>query len=210
VLIVGNPAIDRREFADLTLLRGAEKEATEIAALYRNHRLLLGDKATKSAILENLKTADVFHLAGHAVVNSDAPMLSRIALAPDIGGKEGGIFASELYHENMIHTRVVVLSACSTAIGGKPRLEGIESLVRPFFAAGVPVVIGSLEEIGDKLGAEFMGRFHRRLSAGEGVLESFRKVQLEFLRSNDRSLSSPRAWAAFVISGGVEPKSKSL
>src|SRR5262249_13699988 len=124
------------------------------------------------------------------------PMLSRLVLAP--GEQDDGLlYAREIYRQRLTRTRLVVLSACSSAHGPISRSEGVLSLTRSFLAAGVPAVIGTLWTITDRGRADFSFELHRRLQRGTASSRALREVQLAFLTSGDRELRSPATWAAF-------------
>ena len=146
VLVIGDPAFNE----SLTLaqgmkrLRHAQSEAEQIHALYAPHAdILTGAEATVPALLERAAQHDVVHLAGHAIVNAERPSHSLLLLAPS-PNRSGALDAQELLTRlKLDRTRLVILSACSSAGGLPVGAEGVAPLVRPLLAAGVPAVIGS-------------------------------------------------------------------
>jgi CHAT domain-containing protein len=80
----------------------------------------------------------------------------------------------------------------------------VSSLARPFLAAGVPAVVASLWNVGDRATAPLLVAFHRRLRDGRDPLSALRAAQLELLRGPAPALRSPASWAAFEVFGGVE------
>jgi CHAT domain-containing protein len=96
------------------------------------------------------------------------------------------------------------LSACSTAVGAPAFGEGVLSLARPFLAAGVPQVIGTLWDIDDRAGRTLMPRFHWWRQQGVGTAEALRRSQVELMTSGDPVVRDPRTWAAFVLVGGLD------
>ncbi len=201
-LIVGNPAFDTAVFPELPPLPGAAAEARSIGELYPQHELLQGVGATKAAFLAAAGRHTIVHIAGHAIVNPEFPLLSLLALAPTLGDS-GSLYAHELYGLRLPRTRLVLLSACGTGGGEPSGPEGVSSLARPFLAAGVPAVVASLWNVNDRATTRLLVAFHRRLRAGRDPLSALRSAQLELLRGPEASLRSPASWAAFEVFGGV-------
>ena len=139
----------------------------------------------------------MIHLAAHAEVDSQYPTLSRLVLAGN-----DTLTAGELYSQDFGATRLVVLSACRTARGPITATEGVESLARPFLAAGVPAVVASLWDVDDGATAELMIAFHRHLRSGLTGPAALRAAQIELLRSDDDGLRSAAGWGAFQWIGG--------
>ena len=203
-LVVGNPRVDRKQWAGLPNLPGAEEEAKVIAALYGKAQLLTGSEATEEAFVRGARASTVVHFAGHASGSTDAPSLARLLFAPDSKANASGAFyLRDLARARVERTRVVVLAACRTAQGAISRVEGALSLGRPFLAAGAPSVVTSLWEIDDASSIRFFLTFHRALIAHGEPLLALRQAQMTLLRSQDPYLAHPNTWAAFVHMGGT-------
>jgi CHAT domain-containing protein len=209
-LVVGNPQVDRRVWAGLSNLPGAEAEAEEIAHLYPRSELLTGSRATKAAFLDGVRVSQVVHYAGHAASSAEPPFAARLLFARDPRtGDSGALYLHELGRRDLPHTRVVVLAACRTATGRVSRVEGALSLGRPFLAAGVPDVVTSLWDIDDSVSRHFFVVFHRALMAEGDPDLALRKAQLVLLKGEDATLAHPASWAAFICMGGLDPHSLS-
>lgn len=144
LLSVGNPRFDRVRF-NLPDLPTAAREAEQVAGVYRPATLLIGPDATALRVRDAMPRADVIHLATHAIADERSPLLSELLMARDNNADDAGVLeAQNLYEMKLPHTRLVVLSACGTAIERSYRGEGSISLARPFLAAGVPLVVASL------------------------------------------------------------------
>jgi CHAT domain-containing protein len=203
-LVVGNPRLD----PDLGLpgLPGADAEAGDIARLYEHAELLTGSGATRAEFLKRLPQSRVVHFAGHGV-SGEAPWSARLLFASDPrGGDSGALYLHELDGRALPHTRLVVLAACHTAAGAVSPLEGALSLARPFLAAGVPSIVGSLWSIDDVVSRRFFVAFHHALVAEGEPLLALRQTQLALLRDRDPVLSHPASWAGFVAVGGLDPR----
>ncbi len=201
-MVLGAPQLDGLAFPGYPTLAGARDEAIRVADLYPSRELLLGDSATRSALLGGVGHRDVLHFAGHAVPNRSAPGRSSLALSADSSSTEGILFATEIAGLSLPATRTVVLSACHTA--GEPLRgsEGSMSLAEAFLAADVPTVVASLWRVDDQASGPLLIALHRRLRAGESPAVALRSAQLSFIRSAEPGLRSPLAWAGFEALGG--------
>jgi CHAT domain-containing protein/tetratricopeptide (TPR) repeat protein len=208
-LAIGDPAFDAALFPDLPRLKKAEAEAREVAALYPGAELLVGRRATRTAVLRGFQRASVVHLAAHSHVDADSPLLSGFVLAPEGGAPRGAdtglLEAAELYRLRTLPVRLVVLGSCNSADGQLTASEGATSLVRPFLASGVPTVVGSLWPVDDEAGEQLMVALHRHLRRGEDAAHALRAAQLSLLASSDPRLRNPALWAGFEATGAILP-----
>jgi CHAT domain-containing protein len=208
-LIVGGPNIDIRSSPDLAYLGGASTEVKKVASLYKGAKILGGDGATKAAFLFAAPSFAVIHLGSHSIINVDYPLLSALMLAPsplpEGGYDKGALYAHEIYRLKLQKTRLVVLAGCGTASGRVSSSEGVASLVRPFLAAGVPSVLGSLWEIDDPAAASLFVMFHRNVLEGQDPAVALRNAQLEVLARENQAERQSFLWAPFVMLGGLNP-----
>lgn len=206
VLVIGDPDFDE----SLTFAQGmkrlpyAKSEADQIHALYAPYAdILTGAEATVPAFIERAAQHDIVHVAGHAIVNAQRPSHSLLLLAPS-PNRSGAIDAQELLTRlKLDRTRLVILSACSSAGGLPVGPEGVAPLVRPLLAAGVPAVIGSLWDVDDATTEELMVSFHRHYEEGSDAAEAMRAAQLGLLSKTNHNpgLRSVLAWAPFQVIG---------
>ena len=205
-LIVGNPQFDLRRFK-LSDLEDAEKEARAVANLYPGSEPLIGKQATSRQVRKAMENCDVAHLALHCLVQEQSPWLAALVLAPDDTGNpaqasdsEGLLRLNDVYNLNMLHTRLVVLSACQSGLGQYYRGEGMVSLVRPFLALRVPTVVASLWSVNSQATADLMVEFHRsRTQDGAGVGDALRAAQKKMIESGP--YQHPYYWAPFIAVG---------
>lgn len=214
VLAVGGVPFEPRLFAGLPALPRSEQEARRVAALYPRSTQLLGAAATAKRFLEESPRHDVIHLATHALIFSGEPDLASLVLAPAQNGATDGLLsAGEIRFEEPVTTRLVVLASCRSLQGTISATEGPLSLARPFLAAGIPAVIGSLWDLDELTSLSFFSRFHAAHAAGSDALTAFHEAQLALLNDGDPRLSSPRSWAGLVYLGanaGPLPPQSSL
>jgi len=197
VLAVGDghdPAIFQ-----LPVLLKANEEAAEVGALYPIHTVLVGPEATKRRLLAARDS--VVHFAGHTVVNLRTPVLSHMLLAADSDGAGSAtMMASEIGRDQFGATRVVVLATCDGAVGRVVDGEGVISIARAFFAAGVPSVVASLWPVDDN-SHDLLVAFHRQLRRSHDAALALRAAQMDLFTRG----APVRAWAGFIALGGASP-----
>jgi CHAT domain-containing protein/tetratricopeptide (TPR) repeat protein len=204
VLVVAAPDFDPGIDPTLPALKAGATEAT-IAGLFPGSRVLEKSAARRDDFLMASRDFGMLYFGGHSMVNSDFPLLSRMLFAKDSGDPSRGVlYSGDILKQRFPRTRLVVLASCDTAAGRISRTEGVESLARPFLAAGVPSVIASLWQVDDQVTADFFVRFYRHLAGGFDVAGALQAAQVDALNSGDARAADPKAWAGFeVIGGGV-------
>ncbi len=207
MLLVDDPKFDvRLDIArGLPPLHATQKEAARIRAIYAPVMHVDERKEQAATIPEFLRLArgsTITHIAAHGVANPDVPSRSFLLLAPtenDAGALDADRLLRELRLEK---TRLVVLSACSSAGGTPVGPEGLAPLVRPLVVAGVPGVVGTLWNVGENSAtAELLVRFHQHYREGHDAANALRLSQLEMLRDPDLERSSVIVWAPFQMVG---------
>ncbi|MGC1248855.1 MAG: CHAT domain-containing protein, partial [Spirulinaceae cyanobacterium] len=199
-LVVGNPTMPKvkddplEPAIQLASLPGAEKEANAIAPLL-NTQALTGNQATKSAIVKQMASANLIHLATHGLLDDVQGMGSGIALAPDSSPGNGLLTATEIYDMNL-QANLVVLSACNTG-RGKITGDGVIGLSRSFISAGVPSVLVSLWAVPDAPTGELMVEFYNQLEKNPDKAQALRQAMLATMKQHPE----PRNWAAFTLIG---------
>lgn len=199
VLLVGDPAFDRRDNPGLAPLRGAAGEVDSIALLYRAPMRLMGRDADSTRLASELEKAEIVHFGGHAVLDDTRPERSFLLLAG--GGNAGRMTAEEISEMNLRGVQLVVLSACETARAPDGRSRGLAGLSAALLGAGADAVVGSLWRVDDQLTTPLMVAFHREYARTGDAAAALRAAQLTLLRSSDPRLRSPAAWAGFVHLG---------
>ncbi|HVE72716.1 MAG TPA: CHAT domain-containing tetratricopeptide repeat protein [Thermoanaerobaculia bacterium] len=171
----------------------ATREAQAVARIYRDARIVDGGGQSGAQLLNQARDVTVLQFVGHTAMESDRSLRTlRLGEAPDARLGVDDIVAAPLSR-----LRLVYLSACETDSGPILKSEGSVTLARSFFAAGVPIVIGTLWPVGDDVARFAAPLFHERLRAGDMPAEALRRAQLEvqsrFPQSGD--------WAAFRVIG---------
>ncbi|MDZ7960003.1 MAG: tetratricopeptide repeat protein [Aulosira sp. DedQUE10] len=202
-LVVGNPTMPKVSPAigqppeQLPPLPAAEEEAKAIAPLLQT-QALIGNKATKAAILPLLPKARIIHLATHGIFDEIRGLGSAVALAPS--GQDNGLLTAEEILEGVkLNAELVVLSACKT---GRGRItgDGIIGLSRSLISAGTPSVIITLWDVDDEATASLMTEFYQNLQQNPDKAVALRTAMLNKVKQR----LNPIYWAAFTLVGEAE------
>ncbi|MGW0827156.1 CHAT domain-containing protein [Streptomyces sp. NPDC002845] len=142
----------------------------------------------------------------------DDPMLrSGLALAgantwlaggePPHEAGNGVVTAADLAAADLSGTRLVVLSACDTALGETRTGEGVFGMRRAVSLAGARTLVMSLWKVPDKQTRELMTEFYAQVMAGAAVAEALTTAR----RVQRVKYPHPIYWAAFVCQGDPGP-----
>ena len=193
-------------------LLASGREADEIMALVpaRSSLKAVGFAATRDRIFStDLASYRIVHIATHGIINNERPEESGIVLSliDQQGRSQDGFLRLRDIYTLKLPCDLVVLSACSTALGKDIRGEGLMSVTRGFMYAGAAGVVASLWKVDDEATAELMKHFYAALfNKGLPPAAALRDAQLE-LAQNAR-WQSPYYWAGFVIQGQYDQKEK--
>ena len=181
----------------------AEADAIAAAAGPGVSLLRLGLDASRSvATSGELADYRIVHFATHGILDDVNPGLSGIILSLFGGGGEpvdGFLRLHDIYDLDL-PAELVVLSACSTALGRQVNGEGLEGVVRGFMYAGAKRVVASLWKVDDEATCELMRRFYAGVFRdGLSTAAALRQAQLELRQQ--RRWQAPYYWAAFTLQG---------
>ena len=203
VLVVGNPTMPILEKSGekayrLASLPASEEEAKEIAKLL-NTQAIVGDRATKVNILQQLPSARLIHLATHGLLDDikELGVPGAIALAPS-ANDDGFLTAGEIL-KLKLNAELVVLSACDTG-QGKVTGDGVIGLSRSLIVAGVPSTVVSLWAVPDVASSQLMTEFYRHLASNPDKAQALRQAMLTTMKQYPQ----PDNWAAFTLIGEAQ------
>ncbi|MBV8516177.1 MAG: CHAT domain-containing protein [Acidobacteria bacterium] len=202
-ILIGDPAfVPSNATRGLDRLPRGRSEVRRIAPLYAPAVQVLVDKdATAPRFFDLAPDAAIVHVAAHAVARPEMPFRSLMLLAPS-HDHLSTIDAQELLTRFRTgHTRLVVLSACSSTGGVPIGPEGLAPLVRPFITAGVPAVVGSLWDVGDAPSEELLVAFHQYYRDGLDADDALRLAQIQIRKHDDAGFHWVFAWAPYQIVG---------
>lgn len=183
---------------DLPRLPDTELEARLVAGIFKNSTVLRGEESDIATLEKELPEAKLFHFSGHAVVDANT---SRLIIGTEQNGGVGVLGAEQIQRIRLKNTRLVVLSACSTAEGPAGVFSDSDSVARSFISAGVGQVVASRWPVESQATAQLMDTFYRSILDGRGISRALTQAQVQLLRRKDRS--HPFYWAAFSVFGNV-------
>ena len=184
-------------FTLAALPRARDEARSAAAAGAPGSTLRLGADASEHFLKSaDLRPFDVLHLAGHAVVDVEAPERSAVVLAPGAEGEDGLLQSREISALDLDHA-VVVLAACRSASGLGLRGEGVVGLGRSFFEARAQAVVGSLWSLRDDESSALLDPFYGSLARGASLAEAMAEARRERIRAGD----APAAWAGMIVLG---------
>jgi len=199
---LADPAFSAKEFPGFSRLPGAALEAREIATLYPQTSVWIDEKATFRNLARAVTSADVIHIAAHAVTNGQDPAYSTLLLAREANGT-GACSLRRVAGLALKRGCTVILAGCSTAIAGAEHGD-LRDFANAFLAAGAGNTVATLWDVEDAAARQFSTRFHRQLRNGKSPANAARATQLEMLHSENVSIRAPRTWAAFQVYGTGE------
>lgn len=114
----------------------------------------------------------------------------------DLNQEDGILTAFEISQLDLSNTKLVVLSACETALGDIHELEGVYGLQRAIKIAGAKNIIMSLWQVPDKETSSFMVTFYKKwIEEKEPLHDAFYNTQKEM---RERFVN-PYQWAGFIL-----------
>ncbi|MEP6513035.1 MAG: CHAT domain-containing tetratricopeptide repeat protein, partial [Parafilimonas sp.] len=112
------------------------------------------------------------------------------------GIEDGIVTAYDVSNMYLPNTKLVVLSACETALGDIEGSEGVYGLQRSFKIAGVQNLVMSLWKVPDAETSEFMQQFYSNIFNKQSVSDAFYHAQTAM---KNKYRSEPSKWAAWIL-----------
>jgi CHAT domain-containing protein len=191
---------------ELSNLPGSQEEAdiaTEVLGpLLERSIEIQADSATETVVKTALnQEREVVHLAVHGLAHSkDDPELAALILLPDKKAGEDGMLEVPEIVRFRLHSDLVVLSACDTAVGELEGEEGVSNLSRSFLLAGAGSVASTLWSVDDVFSATLMKHFYAALAKGDSKADALEHAQ-RFILGQFSSTAVPWYWAGYVMEG---------
>lgn len=200
-LILGDPKVgvvlykDRRK--EPSPLPCAKREAEMIGELL-GVTPLVGEHATKQAVLQAINFVSFIHFAAHG---SDER--GEIFLSPESANScvlprgESYLLTMREISQIQLRAKLVVLS-CYHSARGEIKTEGVIGIARAFLGSGVRSVLAARWAPEDKATEQFMIRFYDYLYCGESVSESLHRTR-KWMRN--KSFVKVTQWSPFLLIG---------
>ncbi|MCM3874092.1 MAG: CHAT domain-containing protein [Pyrinomonadaceae bacterium] len=182
---------------------GDEADAIMAAVPWGSGFKATGFEASRATVMRpELSEYAAVHFATHGFLNDQHPELSGVVLSlyDQKGQPQDGFLRLHDIYNLKLPVDLVVLSACSTALGKDVQGEGLIGLTRGFMYAGAGSVVASLWKVDDEATAELMRHFYGfMLKDGLSPAAALRQAQLKM--SQQKRWQSPYYWSGFIIQG---------
>ena len=199
-LVVGDPKVGEVLYKgsrlDITPLPCARKEAEMIGRLL-GVKPLLGEHATKEAVLQAINSVSLIHFAAHGNAERGEICLSPNRATINIPQEEDYLLTMSDISQVQLRAKLVVLSCCHSG-RGEIKQEGVIGIARAFLGSGARSVLVALWAIEDTATEQLMSRFYEHLVSGESASESLHQA-MKWLRSN--GFPKVCQWAPFMLIG---------
>ena len=195
-------------------LPAAEAEVRSIEREHPGVTPYIGDDATETALRRSLTTADLVHVATHAVLTPQSPLFSRIDLAPEGAGEthdtDGRLEVHEIA-DLRVGAGLVFLSGCETALGSAGATafsagQDYTTLTQVLHSAGARTVVSTLWRIEDDSASRFASAFYRHLRTTDPA-QALAWSQRSMIRGI--TYRQPFQWASYRVSGDARAPQKS-
>ena len=200
VLIVGDPDVGTVRYKGMEMafsrLPCAAKEAVMLGRLL-GVQPLLGQHATKQAVLDRLHSVSLIHFAAHGNADRGEIALSTVGSPNSIPEEEDYLLRMSDIAKVQLRAKLVVLSCCHSACG-QIRAEGVVGIARAFLGSGARSVLVALWAISDKATERLMCRFYEHLVRGESASESLHQA-MKWMRGHGFDMVWD--WAPFLLIG---------
>jgi CHAT domain-containing protein len=170
-----------------------------------SNTVLVGDDATEKRFKNlSLDHYSTIHFAVHTSVDTLFPERSALILGDAPSSTEDGLLQAREITSLHLNAKLVVLSACSTAVGYGQGLAALAHLGNAFLTAGANNVLGTDWPIDDEMTSQIMRAFYRHLSAGQPIVDALQVAKLDIIHKFGPA-AAPYYWAGFrLIGDGVE------
>nr|XP_058962090.1 tetratricopeptide repeat protein 28-like [Pocillopora verrucosa] len=199
-LVVGDPMVGRAHYRgkikNFTSLASAREEAEMIGKLL-GVQPLLGERATREAVLQAMNSKSLIHIAAHGNPDRGEIALSPRPSSSNIPEEEDYLLRICDISKVKLRAKLVVLS-CSHSGRGEIKVEGVIGTARAFLASGARSVLVTLWAIEDKATEQFMRHFYRHLVDGLSASECLHKA-MKWLRNI--GFTKVSQWAPFMLIG---------
>ena len=199
-LLVGDPWVEEVTYQRRKLhqLPFAKKEVEMIGRIL-NIAPLSGTEATKDAVLRQMSSVALVHIAAHGRMETGeialAPNPTRASRRPK---EKDYLLTMEDVLNVRLQARLVVLSCCHSG-RGEIKAEGVVGIARAFLGAGARSVLVSLWAVDDAATLEFMKIFYQHLVKGKSASEALNQAMRSMRESEE--FSEVKYWAPFVLIG---------
>ena len=202
-LIVGNPDVGevhlKGHITNISRLPCAEREAKMVGEML-GVKPLLGQEATKQAVLEVINSVSLIHFATHGDAEKGEIVLAPAVRIPNMRPQEEQyLLTMSDISKVQVRAKLVVLSCCYSA-RGHIKAEGAVGIARAFLGSGARSVLVALWAIDDRATEQLMSRFYKYLVRSKSASESLHEA-MKRMRCKGKGYSHVSDWAPFILIG---------
>ena len=198
-LVIGASRFDAVHYPEARPLLFAEREAMSVAAVHHKSMLLIGDAATRVAVLRELPRYPIVHFAGHGVGAMGRREAALLLASPD--GTPAELRTSDFGRLGLGETQLVILAACHSG-KGQGHNHAADDVALALLAAGVPSIVASRGDLNDDFALRVMPTFHRLITSGQTPAGALRTALLPELRDREGRLRPNSDWTFIHLLGG--------
>ncbi len=173
--------------------QGNYSEASDVARLFPHATLLEGVATTPQNLLNNLRSAELFHFSGHA----SSEVQSSSLMSSATGTSQPALDADAVNSLDLRRCRIAVLAACNTTASSPTRVEPLPDLRNALLRSGVHAVVASHWDVDDQSTRALMLVFYQRLTQGISPARSLQLAE-QSVRS-EMTWRHPYYWASFQL-----------
>ncbi len=185
----------------LSALQNNRREASSVSAMFKGD-LRDGAAASSAAFQKDASQYRMLLLATHGKASGNPNVPSYLAFSPTDSAFQMSV--KDLY-QMQLPAELVVLSACETNLGEYQEGEGVISLAKGFFHAGVRSLVATLWSVDDAKNADLMVQFFQRIKQGMPKDQALQQAKLNYLKIRPHDEAHPFYWAAAVATGEMAP-----
>ena len=199
-LIVGDPDVGevlwKGCLKTIPPLPFARKEAEMVGRLL-GVQPLIGQQATKQAVLQRINSVSLIHFAAHGNGEKAEIILVPVRTGSELPCETDCLLTVGEISQVQLRAKLVVLSCCHSALG-QIKVEGVVGMARAFLGSGARSVLVSLWALEDEATEQLMSRFYEHLFRGASASESLHQA-MKWMRDN--GFSKVSRWAPFMLIG---------
>lgn len=204
-IVVSRPAYPaglRRRYSILNEeLKLGTAEAELFRALLPRSIPLVGDSATKGALLERWEQARFLYFACHVVQDPEVPYIAFVPMAAASSGRDADAYLelADILGADLSRCELVVLSSCASGAPYVARHVASPSLGDAFIDAGAHAVVSTFWSVRDDAAARVMREFAREYGGrGSDAVAALSAARRRMMREG----AGPHEWAAYAITLG--------
>jgi hypothetical protein len=194
---MGVAPVNYAPYLKLASLTGSDISLRNIEYFFNKGYITVNAAASKSNFLSNFTGYRIVQIYSHA-------SFAGLSGKPEIYFADSSLALSELFSRERPVARLIVLSACETALGKDYRGEGVFSFSREFAALGIPASVSNLWSVDNEATYRITELFYANISAGMPTDRALQQAKLKYIKESSREKALPFYWAAPILTGKTE------